>query len=535
MINHNFKDEIVYQVYPRSFYDSNSDGIGDLKGIISKLDYIASLGVTSIWLSPVFKSPMEDNGYDIADYYSIDPIFGSNEDMDKLIVEASKRNLGIIMDLVVNHTSDQHEWFKQARSSRDNPYHDYYIWRETPNELQSVFGGSAWEYNEATKEYYLHVFAKGQPDLNWENQNLRQEIYKMMNYWLNKGIYGFRMDVIENLGKEPDKLIISNGPHLHEILHEMNRATFGKRNSITIGECWGADNKTRLLYTDPAREELSMVFQFDDVTKFWGKDYGKWQPLPFDMPTLREVLFSRQKSDYQKAWSTIFWDNHDLTRALNRYCDLKYRERAAKMLFASTLYLRGTPFIYMGDEIGMMNASFKSIDEIKDIEAINAYNEFVQKGQNPRTAFSLVGPNCRDNARIPMQWEPNTKYGFTDGDPWIKGNKDGASHTVAREEKNRFSILNFYKKAIALRKSSPVASIVKNGTFKPLFLDDPLFSSKQIFAYERSYNKKTLTVIANFSNQDAVLPVIKGFEILSSREQNGPVLAPYDVIVYLDK
>lgn len=527
MAHSHFQDDIVYQIYPRSFQDSNGDGIGDLKGIISRLPYLKKLGVTTLWLSPCFVSPMEDMGYDIADYYHIDPIFGTNEDMDELIHEAGKRGMRIVLDMVLNHTSKEHEWFKKGRESVDNPYHEFYIWSKTPNDIQSTFGGSAWEWNEATQEYYFHLYAPGQPDLNWDSQKMREALYDACNYWLEKGVYGFRLDVIENIGKEIDKHIIQNGPTLHERLHELNRNTFGKYDSITIGECWCADHNTRLLYTDPSREELSMVFLFNDWGAFHDPYYGKWKCRPFDPHIYRDIIYARQQTDPAKSWDTIFWNNHDLPRALNRYTDLNYRKEAAKMLFASTLFLRGTPFIYQGDEIGMVNGHFASIKDFHDIEAINHYQILQNMGMSEEEAKEALDKTARDNGRIPMRWNSRKGYGFTKGTPWVDGGKDEKGFSVSEEEKDPASILSFYKEAIALWKKEPYRTLIREGSFSPDYLE-----MTDWIAYTRMLNGKRLRVIANFSTNTYPKPDIPGKVLLHNYLEEADQLRPYEVYVF---
>jgi glycosidase len=528
MRHESWQKEIVYQVYPRSFLDTNGDGIGDLPGIISKLDYLKDLGVTAVWLSPVFASPMRDNGYDISDYYSVDPLFGSNVHMETLISEAKKRGLRLILDLVVNHTSDLNQWFIEAKKSRDNPFRDYYVWRDEPNELSSIFGGSAWEKDPLTSQCYLHLFAKEQPDLNWANPKLRQEIYKMMNYWLDKGIGGFRMDVIENIGKEPDERIVANGPHLHEYIHEMNRATFGKRNAITIGECWSADDESRTLYTDPLREELSMVFQFEHITSFWDEKYGKWKKKPFDLRKIKNALFGHQLSNPDKCWNTLFWDNHDTTRALGDYVDPRCRQEGAKMLFGLTLFMSGTPFIYQGDEIGMINAGFTSMDEIKDIEAKNEYASLLEGGFSKEEATRMVLGSSRDNARTPMQWSADANGGFSTGVPWLRLEDDYAAWSAEAEEKNPSSVLSYYKKAIKIRKTQPNEDVILYGAFEPLYKDD-----ERLFAYQRKGKGIILTVVANFSDDVVPNPLKNEGSILISNDAiSNDTIGPYGFAVY---
>lgn len=376
-------DAVIYQIYPKSFMDSNGDGIGDLKGITSKLDYLKKLGITAIWLSPVYKSPMDDNGYDIADYEAIADIFGSMEDMENLIAEGQKRDIKIIMDLVVNHTSDEHAWFVEARENPDSLERNYYIWRDEPNDLDSIFGGSAWQYDEKAGQYYLHFFSKKQPDLNWENEALRQKIYKMMNFWIDKGIGGFRMDVIDMIGKVPGQKIVNNGPMLHPYLQEMNRATFGEKDLLTVGETWGATPEIAKQYSDPKNHELSMVFQFEHIGLQYKPNQPKWDVADeLDVPKLKEIFAKWQNElGVEEGWNSLFWNNHDLPRVVSIWGNAtKYREKSAKALAILLHLMRGTPYIYQGEEIGMTNYPFKTLEEVEDIESLNYAREALEKG-----------------------------------------------------------------------------------------------------------------------------------------------------------
>lgn len=376
MIKKWWHKSVVYQIYPRSFKDTNNDGIGDIQGIIEKLDYLATLGIDVIWLSPVYKSPMVDNGYDISDYQDIDEIFGSLDDMDQLIKEANQRGIKIVMDLVVNHTSDKHPWFLEAKKSIDNPYRDYYIWRNEDNGLRSIFGGSAWEYDENTKQYYFHNFAKEQPDLNWENPQVRNEIYEMINWWLKRGISGFRLDVIDLIGKEVDKKIIADGPKLHELIQEMNQHTFGNYDALTVGETWSATPESAKLYSDPKRNELNMIFQFEHMTLDWGK-HGKWTPIDLDFIKLKQIL-SKWQTEINPGWNSLFWCNHDLPRIVSRWGnDGKYREESAKLFAIILHFMKGTPYIYQGEEIGMTNVKFPNLSDYNDVEIHGTYQDFV--------------------------------------------------------------------------------------------------------------------------------------------------------------
>ena len=409
---------VVYQIYPRSFYDSNNDGIGDINGIREKLPYLENLGINVIWLSPVYCSPNDDNGYDISDYYDISPDFGTLNDMKALINEAKAHNIKIIMDLVVNHTSDEHKWFIEAKSSKDNKYRDYYIWRSgdkntPPNDLKSCFGGSAWEYDATTNEFYLHFFSKKQPDLNWKNPQMRQDIWDMMNYWIDLGIGGFRMDVIDLIGKEVDLKIKENGPQLHEYIQEMYENTLKDKDLLTVGECWGANPDIAKLFSAENRHELSMVFQFEHI--MLDQNGGdKWNLKPLDLLELKRVFTKWQTELKNDGWNSLFWDNHDLPRIVSRWGnDKKYRVESAKMLAILLHGMKGTPYIYQGEEIGMTNIDFNSIEDFADIEAINAYKERISLGYDEKNVLNSLRAKARDNARTPMQWNDEANAGFT--------------------------------------------------------------------------------------------------------------------------
>ena len=420
---------VVYQIYPRSFCDANNDGIGDLAGIISKLDYLQRLGINIIWLSPVYQSPMDDNGYDISDYQNIAAEFGTLDEMETLIAEAKKRDIQIVMDLVVNHTSDEHPWFIEAKKSKDNPYRHYYIWRKpkddgsVPNNFHSYFGGSGWEFDEESGEYYFHQFSKRQPDLNWENSQVQAEIHKMMNWWLDKGIGGFRMDVIDLIGKDVDNEIMADGPQLHHLLQQMNRATFGQRDVLTVGETWSATPETAKLYSDPARNELSMVFQFEHITIGYHPQHGKWQPQPFDLIKLKQVFNKWQTALVDSGWNSLFWNNHDLPRIVSKYGDPGlFRVESAKMLATTLHFMQGTPYIYQGEEIGMTNVRFPKIEDYQDIESLNLYSERTEAGVPAEEMMEGIYTNGRDNARTPMQWSNEANGGFSRVSPWLKVN-----------------------------------------------------------------------------------------------------------------
>ncbi|WP_347360611.1 glycoside hydrolase family 13 protein [Vibrio vulnificus] len=500
MENKWWHDAVVYQIYPRSFCDSNNDGIGDLNGIISKLDYLKTLGVNVLWLSPVYKSPMDDNGYDISDYQDIAAEFGTMADMQNLLAQAKARDIRIVMDLVVNHTSDEHPWFVEARKSKDNPYRDYYIWRDAkpdgsvPDDQGSIFGGSAWQWDEATQQYYFHLFSKRQPDLNWENPKVQQEVHKMMNWWIDQGIGGFRLDVIDLIGKEIDKGITGNGPRLHPLLQEMNRATFGDKDLLTVGETWGATPEIAKLYSDPERHELSMVFQFEHITLTW-QHGDKWNPIPLDLKQFKHVLTKWQTELSNQGWNSLFWNNHDLPRVVSKYGDDKrYRVESAKMLATALHFLKGTPYIYQGEEIGMTNVAFESLDQYKDIETLNFYKVKTESGVSHQHMMDAIHENSRDNARTPMQWSASQNGGFSQAKPWIEVNPNYPEINVEQALTDSDSIFYHYQKLIELRKEHPA---IVYGDFTPLFAEHD-----SVFAYVRSHQDEQLLVINNFSDQD---------------------------------
>ena len=527
-----WKKAVVYQVYPKSFQDSNGDGIGDIKGIISRLGYLEKLGIDAIWLSPVYKSPGVDNGYDISDYEAIDPQYGTMEDMDNLIAEAKKHHIRIVMDLVVNHTSDKNKWFIEARKNKDNPYRDFYIWRDpvdghAPNDMKSGFSGSAWQYDEKTSQYYFHLFAPGQPDLNWKNPKLRQTIYNMMNFWLDKGIGGFRMDVIELIGKDPDKKIRENGPMLHPYIQEMNKNTFGNRDVMTVGETWNATPKIAEEYSDPARHELSMVFQFEDQELDQQPGKEKWDLRPLNLGELKKVLVKWQtKLDFNYAWNSLFWENHDIPRVISRWGnDKEYRVQSAKM-FAIVLHLmHGTPYIYNGEEIGMTNYPVKSIDEVEDIESINMYKERLAQGYSKDELIHAINVKGRDNARTPMQWSDDAEGGFTTGMPWLHVNPNYVDINVKNALADHNSIFYTYQKLIKLRHEN---DIVVNGDFELVSTDD------NVLAYYRVLGNERWLVVANlsgkqeqFTSTDEVQRVlISNYDLPESL--SGMTLKPYE-------
>lgn len=488
---------VVYQIYPRSFQDSNGDGIGDIPGIISRLDYLQLLGITAIWLSPVYKSPNDDNGYDISDYEDIMDEFGSMADMEELIQEANKRDIKIVMDLVVNHTSDEHAWFVEAKKGKENPYRDYYVWRDpvngdVPNDLYSTFSGSAWEYDEASGQYYLHLFSKKQPDLNWENKKVRQEVYDMMNFWLEKGIGGFRMDVIDLIGKLPDQSITGNGPMLHTYLQEMNQATFGSQDVMTVGETWGATPEIAKLYSDPTRNELSMVFQFEHIGLDQQEGKDKWDLKPLSIGQLKQILSKWQTSLGHEGWNSLFWNNHDLPRIVSRWGnDKEYRVESAKMFAILLHMMKGTPYIYQGEEIGMTNCPISTIDEVDDIESINMYNERLDQGYTKEAIIESINAKGRDNARTPMQWDNSANAGFTTGTPWLHVNPNYPEINVEQSLADEDSVFYTYKKLIELRKEH---AIVVWGEYE--LIEE---TEEEVFAYYREFSGEKWLVVANFS------------------------------------
>ncbi|MFO7691182.1 MAG: alpha-glucosidase [Cryobacterium sp.] len=501
---------VVYQVYPRSFADSDGDGIGDLDGIRSRLDHLADLGVDAIWLSPVYPSPQHDNGYDITDYQNIDPVFGSLAEFDALLAAAHERGIKIVMDLVVNHTSDEHDWFAESRSSLDNPKRDWYWWREAPadgtppNAWRSAFSGPAWTLDPATNQYYLHLFARQQPDLNWENPEVREAVYDMMNWWLDRGVDGFRMDVINLIAKRLDAIdgvdgvvdvpAFSMGPQIHEYLQEMHRAVFAERTGelLTVGEMPGVSVADAALFTDPARAEVDMIFQFEHVSLDQGA--GKFDPLPRNLPALKANLARWQHGLAATGWNSLYLNNHDQPRLVSRFGnDTEFRYESAT-LWALVLHLhRGTPFIYQGEEIGMTNVRFDRIEQYRDIESLNHYREAVEHfDQSPATVLAGVHQMGRDNARTPMQWNDSAHAGFTTGTPWIEANPNFGSINVAADAAAESSVFRFYQRLIALRHAS---STVALGDFTLLAAEHPA-----LYAFTRTHGDDTLLVLANASD-----------------------------------
>lgn len=518
MMNKNdwWKDAVVYQIYPQSFKDSNNDGIGDINGIREKIPYLKDLGVNVLWLNPIYESPMVDNGYDISDYYKIADCYGTMEDFENLLKEAHDAGIKIIMDLAVCASSIEHKWFKESKKSRDNKYSDYYIWKDpkedgsAPNNWGSIFGsGSAWEYVEERGQYYLHLFAVEQPDLNWENPDLRNEVYENMEFWLKKGIDGFRLDSISLISKKQDfpddpaaiengygspYFGASNGPRVHEFLQEMYEKVLSKYDVMTVGEATRTPVDKALLYCQPERKELNMVFQFDHMHVDYGK-FGRYSDLKFKLSDLKEAMFLWQKSLNGVGWNSLYWDNHDQPRFVSRFGndDSKYRKLSATMLATVLYFQQGTPFIYQGDEIGMTNVAFDSIDSYKDIEAHNMYLKFSNMGLSNDEIMSYIHNKSRDNARTPMQWNSNSFAGFSCVDPWIELNPNYPKINVENDMNSDFSIHDYYKKLIKYRKGN---EIVRDGDFKEIGLED-----SDIFSYTRTYKGKTLLVLGSFSDK----------------------------------
>lgn len=501
-----WKQATIYQIYPRSFQDTNGDGIGDLPGVTQRLDYLQFLGIEAIWLSPVYQSPNEDNGYDISDYEAIGSEYGTMADMLHLLTEANKREIKIIMDLVVNHTSSEHPWFQAALKDPTSKYHDFYVWRkgnkeELPNDLQSNFGGSAWTFVPTLGEYYLHLHAKEQPDLNWENPVLRKEIYRMMNFWIEKGVGGFRLDVIDLIGKEPDLLITKNGPKLHELLHEMNQQTFGPYDLVTVGETWGATPEIAELYSDPARKELSMVFQFEHINLDKQPGQRKWDLKPLDPQELHQVFAKWQTQLAGKGWNSLFWNNHDLPRIISRWGeDSEYRVVSGKMLAIYLFFLQGTPYIYQGEEIGMVNYPVRHIDEVDDIESRRMYAERLQEGYTQSELLRSINAKGRDNARHPMQWTAEPNAGFTTGVPWLPVG-DARQINVEAALADPDSLFYTYKKLIQFRKEFP---LLTEGSFETVDTENPT-----VLAHMRKDQEKKILVVVNFSQQLAQFPLSK--------------------------
>ena len=548
-----WKESVVYQIYPRSFCDSNGDGIGDLNGITGKLDYLKELGIDVIWLSPVYKSPNDDNGYDISDYQAIMDEFGTMEDFDRMLATAHEKGIKIMMDLVVNHTSDEHKWFIESRKSTDNPYRDYYIWRPAkedgslPNNWGSCFSGPAWEYDKTTDMYFLHLFSKKQPDLNWDNPAVRQDVFDMMNWWLKKGVDGFRMDVISLISKEPglpDKEpgingyatfnVSANGPHVHEYLQEMRQKALNNADTITVGECSGVTLEEAKQYARSDEKELNMVFQFEHMDVDSDEKAGKWTTRKMDLRNLKKILTRWQKGLQDIAWNSLYWENHDQPRSVSRFGNDsdEYREISAKMLATCIHMMQGTPYVYQGEELGMTNCPFNTLDNFRDLESINAFHELTEQGKmTEEDMMAAIGYKGRDNARTPMQWDDSAYAGFSTATPWIMVNpnytKINAKDQINRED----SVFKYYQKLIKLRHES---ELIVYGTYD-LILDD----DKDIYAYIRTLGDEKLIVYCNFSENTREVELPEEFtngKVLISNYSDAKVnhkitLRPYEAIV----
>ena len=513
MNNNWWKEGVVYQIYPRSFKDTTGNGLGDIDGIIKKLDYIKSLGVNMIWICPVYASPNDDNGYDISDYRKISEDFGGNDAFDRLLKAMHARDLKLIMDLVVNHSSDEHHWFEQAKQSKDNPYHDYYIWKEgtpttIPNNWQSVFNGSVWEWNAPTEEYYLHYYTKKQPDLNWENPAVRKEVYAIIDFWLAKGVDGFRMDVISLISKRiafedvPQSMsfidvmekVYANGPRVHEYLKDMNREVLSKYDAVTVGEGPGVNLEHGPRYVSTKEKELNMVFHFDHLTIDFGPE-GKYDPVPVDFLRFKEIFSQWDQALAEDGWNSIFLGNHDFSRIVSRFGnDSQYHNASAKLLVTLLMSLRGTPYVYQGDEIGMTNVAHPSIDLYDDVETRNAWKAAEAAGKDMGQFLKAVHWQSRDNARTPMQWDATKQAGFSTGKPWIPVNENHKQINVAAAESDPNSILYYYRKMIAYRKANP--SLVY-GHFEDLIPQHPY-----LFVYKRWDDKGTFLAVHNFRDEN---------------------------------
>ncbi|MFC7441680.1 alpha,alpha-phosphotrehalase [Laceyella putida] len=546
-----WKKSVVYQIYPKSFRSSCGKSTGDLKGIIEKLDYLAFLGVDYLWLTPIYKSPQHDNGYDVSDYYAIDESYGTMKEFEELITEAKKRDMGIMMDIVVNHTSTEHKWFQEARKSKDNPYRNFYIWRDEPNNWQSKFGGSAWQYDQTTGQYYLHLFDQTQADLNWENQDVRREVYNMMKFWAEKGVSGFRLDVINLISKEPSfpndtgegatqdgRKYYTDGPRVHEFLQEMHREVFEGTNIITVGEMSSTTIDNCIKYSNPDRKELNMTFSFHHL-KVDYPDGQKWVKADFDFLRLKEIMSEWQIGMHQGGgWNAIFWCNHDQPRIVSRFGnDTRYREESAKMLATALHMLQGTPYIYQGEEIGMTNPQFEKIEEYRDVETLNIYKMKNRQGESHAEIMEAIKQKSRDNSRTPMQWNDSANAGFSTGTPWINPAPNYQEINVKKAMQDPHSILYHYKKLIELRKT---IDVITNGNYELLLKDHP-----RIWAYIRSTENEALLVVNNFYGEEAEFTLPdevnwKGWksEVLISNYVNSPEeykhisLRPYESIVY---
>jgi oligo-1,6-glucosidase len=528
-----WKSAIVYQIYSRSFADSNGDGIGDVPGITARLDYLAELGVDVVWLSPIYRSPQDDNGYDISDYEDVDPMFGTLSDVDALIAAAHERGIKLVMDLVVNHTSDEHPWFRESRRSTDDPKRDWYIWRKTPNNWESFFAGSAWELDPITDEHYLHLFSRKQPDLNWENPEVREAVYVMMRWWVERGVDGFRMDVINLISKPaglPDgdaRVLCANGPRVHEFLAEMHREVLAGRGLLAVGETPGASVDDGRRYSDPARAEIDMVFTFEHV----GLDAGvsKWDLRPLRLTALKANLSAWQDGLAETGWNSLYWDNHDQPRIVSRWGDDgEYRVASAKSLATVLHLLRGTPYVYQGEELGMTNAHFTSLGSYRDIESVSWAKGAIAAGLTEQQVLHSLAVKSRDNARTPFQWDATEQAGFTTGTPWLPVNANHTEINAEAARKDPDSVFHHYRRLIALRHTLPV---VVDGDYRLLMPDD-----EQVFAYVRTLDATTLTVLANLSGTPAAVEPVPGEVVLTTHARTEALaeLAPWESLAILN-
>ncbi|RBP92102.1 trehalose-6-phosphate hydrolase [Cytobacillus firmus] len=552
-----WKKSVVYQIYPKSFNDTTGNGLGDIPGIIAKLDYLKELGVDVVWLTPIYKSPQRDNGYDISDYFSIHEEYGTMEDFDKLLEEAHNRDIKIIMDIVVNHTSTEHQWFQEAKKSKDNPYRDFYIWKDPkddgsePTNWESKFGGNAWQYDEATGQYYLHLFDVTQADLNWENEELRQKVYDMMEYWFEKGVDGFRLDVINLISKNQDypdddgsvppgdgRRFYTDGPRVHEFMHEMNEHVFSKYDSMTVGEMSSTSIDHCIKYSNPEREELSMTFNFHHL-KVDYPNGEKWALAEFDFGALKQILSKWQTEMYKGGgWNALFWCNHDQPRVVSRYGDdRQYHRESAKMLATAIHMMQGTPYIYQGEEFGMTNPGFESIEDYRDVESLNVYNILKEKGMDEEEIINILKSKSRDNSRTPVQWDGSENAGFSDGTPWINVASNYREINAENALKDGNSIFYHYKKLIELRKQY---DIITFGEYELISMDHP-----DVFAYLRNGENEKLLVVNNFYGKETsfVIPEhiqadeYKGEILLSNYNQSPSAaqtinLRPYESVIY---
>lgn len=536
-----WKKSVVYQIYPKSFNDTTGNGQGDINGVIEKLPYLQKLGVDYVWLTPIYESPMNDNGYDISDYYAINPDFGTKEDVEKLLTEAHKLGIKVMLDIVINHTSTSHHWFVESRKSKDNPYRDYYIWKEgtkdePPTNWESKFGGNAWEYDEQTESYYLRLFDVSQADLNWENDQLKEEIYEMINYWIDFGVDGFRFDVINLISKgafedseEIGKEFYTDGPKVHEYLHELNRKTFGNKDIMTVGEMSSTTIENCIKYTNPERQELNSVFNFHHL-KVDYKNGEKWSDMKFDFIELKRILMDWQVNISKgNGWNAIFWCNHDQPRVVTRFGNDETeanRVKSAKMLAISLHMLQGTPYIYQGEEIGMTDPKFTSIDQYRDIETLNAYRSLRNQGLDKDTIMKVIGQKSRDNSRTPVQWTDEENAGFTTGTPWIGIPDNYREINVEAAIKDKNSIFYTYQQLIDIRHKH---DIITYGDVEPLYMDHP-----DLFIYKRKLDNEEWLIVANYTNDKVEIPEdidMEGELIVANNDLNGNMLEPFDAFV----